>query len=86
MVNGGYATPKGELTRLIIMYHTGACPPTKSEPQLAIDSTGTLLAQFHPISLFKREKAYLEVTPAGMDMLDHIIVTFIPVDVDRRKG
>ena len=83
LVDGGYATPKGELTRSITPRRARL---TKSEPQLVIDSSGSLMAQFHPISLFKREKAYLEVTPAGMDMLDHIIVTFIPVDVDRRKG
>jgi hypothetical protein len=35
--------------------------------------------------MFKKGKAYLEVTPAGMGMLDNIVVTFIPVDMCRRK-
>jgi len=54
--------------------------------QLVIDDPNeTLIARFHPASLFKKEKSYLEVTPAGMDMLDHILVTFIPVEVRRRQ-
>ena len=57
----------------------------KHQSQLVIDNPDkTLIAQFHEASLFKRNKSYLEVTPAGMDMLDHIIVTFIPVEVRRR--
>jgi len=44
-----------------------------------------LIAQFHEASLFKKEKSYLEVTPAGMGMLDQIVVTFIPVEVRRRE-
>ena len=88
MVTGGFPIPKGELT------HAAASdrpPPrkfahsTKREPQLVInDKSKTLIAQFHEASLFKKEKSYLEVTPAGMGMLDHIVVTFIPVEVRRR--
>lgn len=60
---------------------------TKHEPQLVVDGPDkTLIAQFHGASLFKREKAYLEVTPAGMGMLDHIVVTFIPVELRRREN
>lgn len=58
---------------------------TKPGLQLAVDSDGTLLAEFHP-NLLKKAKPYLEVTPAGMAMLDHIVVTFIPVEVNRRRG
>lgn len=63
---------------------------TKYEPQWRLvtdDSSETLIAQFYMANLFKskKEKSYLEVTPAGMAMLDHIIVTFIPVEVRRRE-
>jgi hypothetical protein len=57
----------------------------KSEPQLVVDSSDALIAQFHP-NAYSKEKAHLEVTPAGMDMLDHIVVTLIPVEVNRRKA
>lgn len=58
---------------------------TESQPQLVIDSSGTLIAEFRP-NLFKKGKPYLEVTPAGMAMLDHIVVTFIPVEVNRQRA
>ena len=57
----------------------------KPGPQLVIDSNDTFVAQFHP-NLLKKGKPYLEVSPDGMAMLDHIVVTFIPVEVQRRKG
>ena len=80
------ATPKGQSTHdnpsLLLK---GAHSTIKSEPQLVIDSSDTLVAQFRP-NKYSKEKTCLEVTPAGMDMLDHIVVTFIPVEVERRKG
>jgi len=54
-------------------------------PRLVIDdSNKTLIAQFHETGPLKKRKSYLEVTPAGMGMLDHIVVTLIPVDAARR--
>lgn len=56
------------------------------EPQLTADDPDkTLIAEFHGCKPFKKMKPYLEVTPAGMDMLDHVVVTFIPVEVRRRE-
>lgn len=80
--------PEGELMYpTVFNYHYSLkrARLTKRDPQLVIDDpSNTLIAQFHGGSLFKKEKAYLEVTPAGMGMLDHIVVTFIPVEVRRR--
>lgn len=59
---------------------------SKRNPKLFInDSSKTLIASFHPSKLFKKEQPYMEVTPAGMDMLDHIVVTYIPVEVRRKQ-
>ena len=44
-----------------------------------------VIAEFHPANyLAKRRKARLEVHPAGMDMLDYIILTFVFVENKRR--
>ena len=54
--------------------------------QLLINDPGkALIAHFHPTGPFKKQNPYMVVTPAGMDMLDHIIVTYIPVEVRRRE-
>lgn len=83
---GSMRVPKvGQFTIIAICHIEGCLFITKSEPQLVIDSSDTLIAQFHP-NVFNKEKTCLEVTPAGMDMLDHIVVTFIPVEVERRRG
>lgn len=73
--------------RIVIFNHHQKCAYfAKHELQLVIDDPDkTLIAQFHQASLFKKEKSYLEVTPVGMAMLDHVIVTFIPVEVRRRE-
>jgi len=86
LVAGAFPIPKGELTWTTTFdYHYEVCYSTKRGPQLVIDDANkTLIAQFHEASWFKKEKSYLEVTPVGMSMLDHIIVTFIPVEVRRR--
>lgn len=50
------------------------------------DSDQTLVARFCLASPFKKgSKSYFEVTPAGMAILDHIVVTFIPVEFRRRQ-
>lgn len=59
---------------------------TEIESQLVVDSSEALVAEFRRKIFNLKGKAYFEVTPAGMAMLDQIVVTFIPVEVDRRKG
>lgn len=50
------------------------------------DEKKTVIAEFRrPCYLIKREKARLEVKPAGMDMLDYIVVTFVCVEQTRRE-
>ena len=83
---GSMRLPKvGQFTIVPNCHVEGCSSVMKSEPQLVIDSTDVLVAQFHP-NVFSKEKTCLEVTPPGMDMLDHIVVTFIPVEVERRRG
>ena len=49
------------------------------------DGKKTEIAKFHRARCFlKKKKARLEVQPAGMDMLDHIILTFVFVEQRRR--
>ena len=49
------------------------------------DEKKTVIAEFHPANyLAKRRKARLEVHPAGTDMLDYIILTFVFVENKRR--
>ena len=46
----------------------------------------TVIAEFHRAHHFRRkEKPRLEVQPAGMDMLDDIILTFVFADSKRRE-
>jgi len=50
------------------------------------DEKKTVIAEFHtPHYLIKRQKARLEVQPAGMDMLDYIILTFAFAERKRRE-
>lgn len=50
------------------------------------DGEKTVIAEFHPANyIVKRRKARLEVQPAGMDMLDYIILTFVIVENKRRE-
>ena len=46
----------------------------------------TMIAEFHPACyLVRRRKAQLEVQPAGMDILDYIILTFVFAKNKRRE-
>jgi len=50
------------------------------------DEKKTVIAEFHRAHHFKRrEKPRLEVQPAGMDMLDHIVLTFVFAENKRRE-
>lgn len=51
-----------------------------------MDDEKTVIAKFHRAHHFMRkQKARLEVQPAGMDMLDHIVLTFVFVESKRRE-
>jgi len=53
---------------------------------VTMDEEKTELAKFHRAHHFtKRQKARLEVQPAGMGMLDHIVLTFVVVECNRRE-
>ena len=55
---------------------------------VTMDGKKTEIAKFHRARRFpksKRRKARLEVQPAGMGMLDHIILTFVLAEQIRRK-
>jgi len=50
------------------------------------DEKKTVIAEFHRAHhIFKKRKARLEVQPAGMHMLDYIILTFVIVERKRRE-
>ena len=45
-----------------------------------------VVAEFHRAHyITRRQKARLEVQPAGMDMLDHIVLTFVFAEDKRRE-
>jgi len=50
------------------------------------DEKKTVIAEFHRAHYFTRkEKAKLEVQPAGMVMLDHIVLTWMYAENKRRE-
>ena len=50
------------------------------------DEKKTVIAEFHHARHFiKKRKARLEVQPAGMRMLDYIVLTFVIVESKRRE-
>jgi len=50
------------------------------------DEKKTVVAKFHRAHYFtKKRKARLEVQPAGMGMLDYIVLTFVFVENRRRE-
>ena len=77
----------------------GMCPPRVCySPTLPVSSTlnhytklvtadekKTVIAEFHGARCFsKKQKARLEVQPAGMDILDYIVLTFVVAESIRR--
>jgi hypothetical protein len=49
------------------------------------DEKKTVIAQFHRAHyVVKKKKARIEVQPAGMEMLDYIILTFVFAENGRR--
>ncbi|KAF9649437.1 hypothetical protein BDM02DRAFT_3113862 [Thelephora ganbajun] len=50
------------------------------------DGEKTVIAEFHPPHYFiNKQKARLDVQPAGMGMLDYIVLTFVFVEQSRRE-
>ena len=50
------------------------------------DGKKTVIAEFHQAQGFlSKQEAILEVQPAGMDMLDEIVLTFVLVEQTRRE-
>ena len=50
------------------------------------DEKKTVIAEFHRAHHFmRREKPRLEVQPAGMNMLDYIVLTFVFAENKRRE-
>ncbi|KAF9781720.1 hypothetical protein BJ322DRAFT_240673 [Thelephora terrestris] len=57
-----------------------------NRPKLVTIDDKTVIAEFHrPNHITNKQKARLEVQPAGMNMLDHIVLTFVIVDQTRRE-
>ena len=50
------------------------------------DDNKTVIAEFHPARyIIKKRKARLEVQPAGMEMLEYIVLTFVFAERKRRE-
>jgi hypothetical protein len=50
------------------------------------DEKGTVIAEFHrPCHILKERKARIKVQPAGMEMLDYIVLTFVFAEKKRRE-
>jgi len=50
------------------------------------DEKQEVIAEFHRAHhITKKQKARLEVQPAGMDMLDYIVLTFVFAENKRRE-
>jgi len=50
------------------------------------DEKKSVIAEYHRARHFmRREKPLLEVQPAGMDMLDYIVLTFVFAENKRRE-
>jgi predicted Zn-ribbon and HTH transcriptional regulator len=50
------------------------------------DEKKTVIAEFHRAHhILKKQKARVEVQPAGMEMLDYIVLTFVFAENKRRE-
>ena len=50
------------------------------------DEKKTVIAEFHRAHhIIKKRRARLEIQPAGMHMLDYIVLTFVSVEHKRRE-
>ena len=79
---GGMTLPK------VRVFFTSPVPSTLNcgTKLVTTDEKKTVIAEFHRARYFKKkQKARLEVRPAGMHMLDHIILTFVFAETRRRE-
>jgi hypothetical protein len=68
-------------------------PPASPESTLnrgmklvTADEKKTVIAEFHrTCNILKKRKARIEVQPAGMEMLDYIVLTFAYAEYKRRE-
>ena len=59
---------------------------THSVKLVTADEKKTAIAKFHRAHYFtKKQKARLEVQPAGMKMLDYIVLTFVFAEYKRKE-
>ena len=50
------------------------------------DEKKTVIAEFHrACHILRKRKARIEVQPAGMEMLDYIVLTFVYAEYNRRE-
>jgi hypothetical protein len=77
-------------------YPKASLPPTapaSSESTLnhgiklvTADETKTVIAELHQAKrILRKRKARIEIQPAGIEMLDHIVLTFVYAEYKRRK-
>jgi hypothetical protein len=58
----------------------------RSMKLVTTDEKKTVIAEFHRAHLiWKKQKARIEIQPAGMGMLDHIVLTFVYAEFQRRE-
>lgn len=73
------------LPKVCLFFGLPACPMLNEVKLITTDENKTVIAEFHrPNYLVNKQKARLEIKPAGMDMLDNIVVTFVFVEHRRR--
>ena len=72
--------------RVSVFPNSLVSPPLNQAKLVTSDEKKVAIAQFHrPHYFINKQKARLEIQPAVMDMLDHIIVTFVFVEQTRRE-
>ena len=69
-----------------ILCHTAVLELNRTVKLVTMDGKKTMIAQFHRARPLKpKRKARLEVQPAGMEMLDYIVLTFVFAETKRRE-
>ena len=77
----GNELPKGEFSPLPI-----SSALNYGIKLVTADEKKTVIAEFHrPHYFTKKQKARLEVQPAGMGMLDYIVLTFVFAEHKRKE-
>ena len=69
-----------------IFRHTAVRELNQIVKLVTMDGKKTVIAEFHRARcLIKKRKARLEIQPAGMEMLDSIVLTFVFAETKRRE-